>query len=239
MQLQSWVNRICRHPVLSQSEVWTHFITCGPDEKRWKTGKRRAEKDELVGASLFFAIQPPAMNSSLDISTVDKRTDQFGRFVSKMDDAVKFLFITCQDQSKKFGGPYKREYSKIAHSLHSLSEAFQFSGVDGHQNNESLNTALKHSSKTYDEIGDLFAKQPKQDFGPMCDILHEYKGILTAWPEIMQVHKGAINKKKEHQRMLDENKIDEKSVAQINQRADVVTLATLAEINHFQEETYC
>ncbi|PIO64857.1 PX domain protein [Teladorsagia circumcincta] len=41
--LQLWVNKICRHPVLSQSEVWLHFITC-TDEKEWKNGKRKAEK---------------------------------------------------------------------------------------------------------------------------------------------------------------------------------------------------
>ncbi|CAG2171982.1 unnamed protein product [Oppiella nova] len=235
-QLQSWVRRICRHPVLSQCEVWQHFMTCAADEKKWKLGKRKAEKDELVGASLFFAVQPPPMSSSLDIQTVDRKMDQFNRFVSKMDDSVKLLYITAQDQSKKFGGPYKREFSKIAHSLHTLSDAFAFSGVDGQPNNDRLNNAIKHTSDTYDAIGRLYLEQPKHDFGPMCDILHEYKGILTAWPEILQVHKGAINKKKEHQKMLDEGKIDDKSVAQINQRADVVTLSTMAEINHFQEE---
>ena len=234
-QLQSWVNRICRHPLLSQSDVWNHFITC-TDEKKWKPGKRRAEKDELVGAALFFAVKPPPMSTSLDIANIDRKMEQFSRFISKMDDSVKLLYITCQDQSKKFGGPYKREFSKIAHSFHNLSEAFAFSGVDGLPANDSLNVALKHSSDTYETIGKMFADEPKRDFGPMTDVLHEYKGILTAWPEILQVHKGAINKKKEHQKMLDEAKIDDKSVAQINERADVVTLATLAEINHFQEE---
>lgn len=57
-QLQSFVDRVCRHPILSQSDVWKHFITC-TDEKRWKTGKRKAEKDALVGGSLFMAIKVP------------------------------------------------------------------------------------------------------------------------------------------------------------------------------------
>ena len=73
-QLQSFVNRMCRHPVLSQSEVrpeyssdlyrqwlsqvWSHFLVC-TDEKRWKTGKRRAEKDPLVGGALYQAVRVP------------------------------------------------------------------------------------------------------------------------------------------------------------------------------------
>ena len=75
-QLQSFVNRMCRHPVLAQSEVrpkycadnlstslhdfqvWSHFLVC-TDEKRWKTGKRRAEKDPLVGGALYQAVRVP------------------------------------------------------------------------------------------------------------------------------------------------------------------------------------
>jgi len=56
--LQLWVNRICRHPVLRVSEVWTHFMTC-TDEKKWKVGKRQAEKDEYVGGNFFHCITAP------------------------------------------------------------------------------------------------------------------------------------------------------------------------------------
>ena len=57
-QLQSFVNRMCRHPVLSQSEVWSHFLTC-TDDRRWTSGKRTAEKDPLVGGSLLMTIKAP------------------------------------------------------------------------------------------------------------------------------------------------------------------------------------
>ena len=40
------------------AQVWNHFLSC-TDEKRWKSGKRKAEKDVLVGGAYFAAIQAP------------------------------------------------------------------------------------------------------------------------------------------------------------------------------------
>ena len=37
-KLQMWMNRICLHPVLSQSTVFRHFITCADNEKVRKPG---------------------------------------------------------------------------------------------------------------------------------------------------------------------------------------------------------
>jgi len=48
--------------VLSRGWVWRHhFITC-TDEKRWKTGKRKAESrntsaETLTGANVFFVVR--------------------------------------------------------------------------------------------------------------------------------------------------------------------------------------
>lgn len=45
-QLQQFVDWVCRHPILSKSDVWMHFLTC-KDQKKWKAGKRMAEKDPV------------------------------------------------------------------------------------------------------------------------------------------------------------------------------------------------
>lgn len=75
-QLQEFVDYVCRHPVLSRSRVWQHFITC-TDEKRWKAGKRQAEKDELLGLSYFHGIQAP--DTPLDAIKIEFQTDAFAR----------------------------------------------------------------------------------------------------------------------------------------------------------------
>lgn len=45
-QLQQFVDWVCRHPILSKCDVWMHFLTCR-DQKKWKAGKRMAEKDPV------------------------------------------------------------------------------------------------------------------------------------------------------------------------------------------------
>jgi sorting nexin-9/18/33 len=58
-RLQAWMTRMCRHPVVSESEVFQQFLNFR-DEKEWKTGKRKAEKDELVGVKIFSTMEPEA-----------------------------------------------------------------------------------------------------------------------------------------------------------------------------------
>ncbi len=67
-RLQAWINRVCRHPVLSRDVLsLRHFLSCPTtDEKSWKLGKRKAEKDNFVGATFFKLVAqdvPCARNS--------------------------------------------------------------------------------------------------------------------------------------------------------------------------------
>lgn len=86
--LQLWVNKICRHPVLSKSDVWIHFLTC-TDEKQWKIGKRKAEKDEYVGGNFLYCVTTPS--NRLDTTDVEKQVDVFSRSMRSMDDGVRIL----------------------------------------------------------------------------------------------------------------------------------------------------
>lgn len=232
IQLQSWVNRICRHPVLSQSTVWKHFITC-KDEKQWKTGKRRAEKDELVSGFFFLSVQVPE-GATISPDT-ENRLETFARFITKMDDSTKNIYAVSQEFAKRYQSFYKREFGKVAGIFNGLSEAFLSSPVRS-QANQSLVAAIKRTSAQYEAVGKLFDEQHWHDFGPLANLMHEYRGVLDAWPEISAVYRGAIAKKKEHQKAFAEGRLEEKAMAGINHRADVVTYATLAEMNHFEEE---
>ncbi|KAL1475428.1 hypothetical protein MTO96_019634 [Rhipicephalus appendiculatus] len=169
-KLQLWVNRICQHPVMSQSSVWMHFLTCN-DEKRWKMGKRKAEKDELMGTNLFAAFQVPQI--SLDPLAVETKADTFGKLTQKMDDGVNHLYKTSQDQIKKCSKHYKYECEKIASSLKELAGAFD---LEKSLPAAQLTEALKHTEETYKHIGNMYESKLQRYWESLGDVLFMYKG---------------------------------------------------------------
>ena len=99
--LQLWVNKICRHPVLSQSEVWQHFMMT-TDEKKWKAGKRSAEKDEYIGGNFFNCVTVP--NQQVDNGMCERQIDSFVRCIRAMDDSTKILYDRVADTQKRLIG---------------------------------------------------------------------------------------------------------------------------------------
>lgn len=120
--LQEFVDYVCRHPVLSNCEVWHHFLTRS-DKAMWKKGKREAEKDPLVGANFCLCIEAP--EKELLQSWVDDKIDKSGTFIHALDNALKGLMSTATDQIKKCQGVYKREYTKIGESFYTLGTAIE------------------------------------------------------------------------------------------------------------------
>ncbi|GFN87287.1 sorting nexin [Plakobranchus ocellatus] len=229
-QLQAWVNRMVRHPVICRSDVLHHFLTC-TDEKKWKVGKRKAEKDEFQGAKFFQLVEPP--NQALETRDLEGKMEQFCKFVMNMTDNVKTLITVHHDYAKKQIGPFKREYTKIGTSLKQLAVTFKLESSDYSRN---LTTAIDLTGDAYNEIGEMFEKQPPREEYPLIEALYEYKGILQTYPEVLKVHEGAIGKAKECIKLQEEGKMNETEVTSVLTRADTISYATLAEMNNFQRD---
>ena len=215
-QLQSFVNRMCRHPVLSQSEVWSHFLTC-TDEKRWKTGKRKAEKDALQGGSLYLAIRVP--DKQLDCDYVDREVATFTQFHAQFDVAVKNLAKMGAEQTTKCQVHYKREFSNIGKCFLGLGQAME---QDGGGYSSGLNRAVISTGECYEEIGRLYEEQPRLDWEHLADMMHDYKGLLSGWPQVLQIHAGAHGRRKEMESS------GQAEAGQIIKRSDTVSYSLLA-----------
>ncbi|XP_012578933.1 PREDICTED: sorting nexin-9 isoform X1 [Condylura cristata] len=226
-RLQAWMSRMCRHPVISESEVFQQFLSFR-DEKEWKTGKRKAEKDELVGVMVFSTMEPEAPD--LDLIEIEQKCDAVGKFTRAMDDGVKELLTVGQEHWKRCTGPLPKEYQKIGKALQSLATVFSSSGYQGETE---LNDAITEAGKTYEEIASLVAEQPRKDLHFLMECNHEYKGFLGCFPDIIGTHKGAIEKVKESDKLVAASKITPQDKQNMVKRVGTMSYALQAEMNHF------
>lgn len=228
-QLQGWIARMSLHPVVSQSEVFQHFLTSSDSEKAWKEGKRKAESDAAVGGALCTTFVPP--NERLELPTAEQTLLHYSQFTKSMDDALKATITHGADYARKCGGPLMREYQKMGQCFTSLGGSFS---LDNRPTSLPLTEAIKHTGKTYEEIGTLYHDQPKYDWHPLLDGLGEYKGMMACFPNIIGNNKSAIDKQRDMVRLQSEGKYTADEVDKARCRAETLSYAVQAEINHMQ-----
>ncbi|CAB3409647.1 unnamed protein product [Caenorhabditis bovis] len=223
--LQLWVNKICRHPVLSQSEVWLHFISA-TDEKDWKHGKRRAEKDEYVGGHFFNSITVP--QQPLDTRLLDGQVERFLKSVKTSEEAMRVMQERMVIFQKAFAGPVKQNWQKMGAAFKTLQQSFE---IDETPSSTKLTDALAQTASQYYDIGQLFDAHTKNDMEPVLESLYSYKGTVQNVPDILHVHKQAVQKFRESEGRLSAAEADK-----MRQRVDAISYAVLAEIHHQTQE---
>ena len=100
------------------------------------------------------------------------------------------------------------------------------------EDSEKLLHAVCFTGKSYQEIAKLVDAQPKNDWVPLADTMHEYNGMLDSWSHILKVHSGAVVKCKEVEDS--DGKYNESDINNIKTRTDVISYSLLAEINNFE-----
>uniref|UniRef100_A0AAQ4QSS0 Sorting nexin n=1 Tax=Gasterosteus aculeatus aculeatus TaxID=481459 RepID=A0AAQ4QSS0_GASAC len=224
-RLQGWMTRMCRHPIVSCSDVFQIFLSY-KDEKDWKTGKRKAEKDETVGVMIFTTIEPEAA----DLDPVEQKCEQFSRFTKAMDDGVKEILTVGNEHWKRCTGPLPKEYQRIGKAFQNLSSVFNSSGYQGES---TLTDAMTAAGKTYEEIAQMVAEQPKKDLHFVMETNNEYKGLLGCFPDTIGVHKAAIEKVKEGDKLVAAGKISTHDKVTMAKRVSTMSYSLQAEMNHF------
>lgn len=232
VQLQEFVDWVCRHPVLSICEVWVHFLTC-TDEKRWKTGKRIAERDNLVGAAYCAAICPP--EKQLLQSQVDAPIENCSLFVHAMDGAVKSLLNISNEQIHG-QMQWKKDFQRVGESFSELARALEIDERRVGTESTMLSRSVCEAAGVFISIGQMLGEQPKADWIPFCDRLHIYRGVLSGFPDVLAVHRGAMQKRKECESLTSQQKMGNAQLQEVNRRTDVMSYAVLAEMSHFRQE---
>uniref|UniRef100_A0A8C6STQ2 Sorting nexin 18b n=1 Tax=Neogobius melanostomus TaxID=47308 RepID=A0A8C6STQ2_9GOBI len=203
--LMWWMNHMTSHPVLARCDSW-------------KLGKRKAERDELVGANFFLTINPPDV--PLDLQDVESKVEGFKTFTKRMDENIIVVNTTINEFGRKQMIGFKKEYQKVGQSFKVLAQAFE---MDQQAYSVGLNKAIAYTGEAYETIGEYFADQPRHDLDPISDLLDIYKGHLANYPDIIDVQKGALTKVKDCPQQESD----------LHERCNIISCATLAEIQHF------
>ncbi|XP_069604575.1 sorting nexin-18 isoform X2 [Ranitomeya imitator] len=181
-----WMDHMCSHPVLSRCDAFQHFLTCS-DEKAWKQGKRKCEKDEMVGANFFLTLSTVPGAAILEPQDVEAKLDAFKSFAKRMDEGVLLLNHTAGEFARKQASGFKKEYQKVGMAFKGLGQAFE---IDQQAFSGGLNQAMSFTADAYDAIGEMFAEQPRQDLNPIMDLLAAYQGHLANFPDIIHVQRA-------------------------------------------------
>ena len=60
--------------------------------------------------------------------------------------------------------------------------------------------------------------------------------MLSGFPDVLAAQRGAMQKKKECEKLTAEQKMGNAQLQEVNRRTDVMSYAVLAEMNHFRQE---
>ncbi|GMT25256.1 hypothetical protein PFISCL1PPCAC_16553, partial [Pristionchus fissidentatus] len=229
--LQLWVEKICRHPVLSKSDVWLHFLTC-TDEKQWKNGKRKAEKDEYIGGSFLNCVNSP--DAPLNPNDVERQVEMFNRNVRQMEEGSRVLSERMNTYQRLLGGPVKQNWQKLAAAFSALSHSFKDDGAG--PASMRMADALQMTAHHYHVIGDDFEAHAKNEAERLLERLYSYRGTISRVPDICNIHKQAITKWRNTENAVVEGKIGEAQAVKVKARVDNTSYVILAEVNHLNAE---
>lgn len=177
---------------------------------------------------MFSLIEPEA--AELDVTEVERQCELHSHFTKSMDDGVKELLNVGHTHWKRCTGPLPKEYERIGRAFRNLSAVFTSSKYPGE---ETLTDALTAAGKTYEEIAEIVAQQPLKDLHFLLETNSEYKGLLGCFPDIIAVHKAAVEKVKESDRLVSAGKINHNDRKLMNRRISCMSYGLQAEMNHF------
>ena len=231
-QLELWLNRMSAHPVIGQSEVFVHFLQCDDASSKWKSGKRKAEKDEYRGAQWYCTLTVPG--ESVDTAaSIKERVDKFAKAANNLDNCVKNVSGALEKLATFHTTAYKKELIYLGKKMEDLGLSLSNDSMDAPYNSE-LSTALVTAGNTYAQIGNLYSEQSKVDINLLVDRLSVYRGIIQQMPNVMAFEKSSIQMMEEY--AAKNEKLEGHTINEVTPRRELISHVTFAEMNLFNKD---
>ncbi|CAH8543042.1 unnamed protein product [Schistosoma rodhaini] len=225
--LQQWLTRMCKHPVVSHSSVFIHFLTC-TDFKKWKLGKREAETDKLQGLRFYFSVESKSGQTPHDYTVEKAETAE--SFLADLDRSTKFLCETVVEYNRKLSITTRKEFSKLSMAFLNMSKAIE-SDVHTKQLNTKLCASLTATGNTFRNVSCIHAIQSEATTN-LQECLKEFTRLLPNTSTIISLAKAACLTVDELNRCnTDEQKLCQSDVNRIQSGALLITRSVQAECN--------
>ncbi|CAF1162187.1 unnamed protein product [Adineta ricciae] len=231
-QLELWLNRICRHPVLCASFPVQHFVTCELTEKNnkdWKAGKRRSEKDELRDALWLHCVT--FTNSNLTDAQIATQVDVFAQQQPAFETHLRNLHQGLTKYLERHTEIYERDMQRLGELFSKLFMAMQIDTATA--GNKELSSSMSKIGVAFNGIGELYKTKSSEGIRDFNERIIDYIGILSCFPAILMVQRSASECiRNVQQRGL----TGTPDFAGAIHRSQILNHVILAEINFFQRE---
>lgn len=165
--LQNWIDRICRHPVLSQSIIFQQFITVS-NEKPWKDNNEDKNTQRPTIECLFNSVK---LKNSSDVADIQQIVREQELFISTLNKELVYFHNICRIIADSYRHFYKQEYDNLSYAFQKFSEVL----ITERSN---LSIIIHHVSKAYLDIGNIFEVVDGKDWRSLENLFLEYQSLL-------------------------------------------------------------
>ncbi|CAF1134396.1 unnamed protein product [Adineta steineri] len=231
-QLELWLNRICHHPVLCASFPVQHFVTCELTEKNnkdWKAGKRKSEKDELREAAWLHCVTHT--QSNLTEAQIATQIDAFAQQQPGLETHLKNLNQGLIKYLERHAEIYKPDMQRLGELFSKVFIALQTDAST--IGNQELSLSVSKISASFQGIAELYKTKGSESVRNFNERIQEYIGLLACFPLILNIQRSASECIKSVQQRGPTATPDFSGAIH---RGQVFNYVVLAEINFFQKD---
>lgn len=232
LKLDLWINKVCSHPVLRESDVLVHFLQCLDEGDIWKNGKRKAEKDEISGAQWFRAVGIP--NTKMNtVASIRDRVFTFSKTAIKLDNCFKMVNNDLEKMVSYHGNYYKKELHSLGTHLVEFGAVLSLDALEA-PNNTMLSKAIASMGECYNQVSDMYVEHAKDEATVLLEKMEFMRNVVKQMPSVAQYELNALDYYEELHKKPEKTKGTDQ--AQLTHRREVISNVTLAEIHQFNTD---
>ncbi|CAG8590116.1 2465_t:CDS:10 [Ambispora leptoticha] len=244
--LESFINRLARHPVLRYSDLLTHFLSC-EDDSEWRKREKLFDSDKITGQAFFKHVYHPEFNIDEGDIEAFERFQAFTRGMEKLMPYVNEASTAHKDSMNESQRQYRRIGFDLlrlvtGHNVGDGNECINEEGAwcwrDGCQSCQNLTKAIQATAESMQTIADLYDLYTKDECITLIENFKEYSYPVSNYEALVDTHMGTYKKFKEV--AITENdeasKTENPDSEEIRSRCETVFNVTLAEVDRIHDE---